>query len=371
MSVFTNNILCKNVVDYYGFGVTLVNSVVTAVLGPKFRAISGAVSGADNIGTLAIRYDGGNAGLYQEIDGAGTWSQFLSSGGGLGYAVPADVPVTFGADGSIELDTAGTDTWRLLTANQTAANSTPLQVATGSITQAVNGALLTGTVAIKSGNLTQTSGTSTGASGAVTLQSGDTDSTGAGATGAATGAVTIKSGNASSTDGTSGLTSGVAIGSGNSADSTTGAVNITSGNAGTNSGNIVIQTGTAGGTRGNVQFAAPYIALTGATLTQDAVAYAATDYQTPLTGATLVLLLTRSRLIVQPAGALAALTLTLPTVGASDDGVEIAIAITQTITTLTVGAGAATVTGAPTAVTTYGTFTMHYRHANTTWYRVG
>lgn len=371
MSVFTNNILTKNIVDYYGFGVTLVNGVVTTVLGPKVRAVSGAPAGADNIGTLAIRYDGGNAGLYQEIDGAGTWSQFLNSGGGLGYAVPADVPVTFGADGSIELDTAGTDTWRLLTANQTAASSTPLQVATGSISQAVNGALLTGTVEIKSGALTQTGGVSTGASGAVVIGSGDTDSTAGGATAAATGAVTIRTGNANSTDGTSGLTSGVSIGSGNSADSSTGAVNITSGNAGTNSGNIAMLTGSAGGSRGNIQLSAPYVALNGMVLNQNAVAYVATDYQTPLTGATITLLLTQSRLIVQPAGALAALTLTLPTVAASDDGAEISIAITQSITTLTVGAGAATVTGAPVAVTTYGTFTMHYRHANTTWYRVG
>lgn len=371
MSVFTNNILTKNVVDYYGFGVTLVNGIVTAVLGPKVRAVNGAPSGADNIGTLAIRYDGGNVSLYQEIDGAGTWAQFLSSGGGLGYAVPADVPVTFGADGSIELDTAGTDTWRLLTANQTAANSTPLQVATGSLTQAVNGAFLTGTVTIKSGNLTQTSGLSTGASGAVVIQSGDTDSTAGGATAAATGSVTIKSGNASSTDGTSGLTSGVTIGSGNSADSSTGAVNITSGNAGTDSGNIAIQTGTAGGNRGNIQFAAPYIALNGVALNQNATAYVATNYQTPLTGANVVLVASQSRAIIQPAGALLALTVTLPTLSAEYDGTEISIAITQSITTLTVAAGAATVTGAPSAITTYGQFTMHYRHANTTWYRVG
>ena len=371
MSVFTNNILTRNIVDYYGFGVTLVNGAVTAVLGPKVRAVSGAPAGADNIGTLAIRYDGGNVALYQEIDGAGTWSQFLNNGGGLGYAVPADVPVTFGADGSIELDTAGTDTWRLLTANQTAASSTPLQVATGSISQAINGALLTGTVEIRSGALTQTSGLSTGASGAVVIGSGDTDSTAGGATAAATGSVTIKSGNANSTDGTSGLTSGVAIGSGNSADSSTGVVNITSGNAGTNSGNIVIQTGTAGGTRGNVQFSAPYISLSGAVLNQNASIFVATNYQTPLTGANVVLVASQSRAIIQPAGALLALTITLPTLSAEYDGTEISIAVTQSITTLTVAAGAATVTGAPAAVSTYGQFTMHYRHANTTWYRVG
>lgn len=372
MSVFTNNILTKNVVDYYGFGVTLVNGVVSAVLGPKLRAVSGAIAGADNIGTLVIRYDGGSAGLYQEIDGAGTWAQFLHSGGGLGYAVPADVPITFGALGSIELDTAGTDTWRLLTATQTADNSTPIQLATGSITQAVNGAYLTGTLEVRSGGLTQTSGASTGASGATIFGSGDTDSTAIGATGASTGAVTLKSGNATSTAGTSGATSAVTVTSGSSDDSSTGAVQIISGNAGTDSGGILIQTGTAGATRGNVQVAAPYIAFNGAAQAQNAVAYVATNYQTPADGATVALAATQSRAIIAPAGALAALTVNLPTVTASDDGTEIAIAITQTVTTLTVGAGGgATVTGAPAAVTTYGFFTMHYRHANTTWYRIG
>lgn len=80
------------------------------------------------------------------------------------------------------------------------------------------------------------------------------------------------------------------------------------------------------------------------------------------------------RLLIKPAGTLAALTITLPGVGVAAlpvDGQEVWVVSTQIITALTVNAGGTTnVLGMPTTLATVSApFRVWYYAADLTWYR--
>jgi hypothetical protein len=101
------------------------------------------------------------------------------------------------------------------------------------------------------------------------------------------------------------------------------------------------------------------------------------QYVAPLTGASVTILPTSRRLMIDPAGTIAALTVVTPTAAQLVDNQTIGLCSTQVITTLTVTAGSGvTVNGAPTATTlpatTGGASCVEwvYRQSNKTLYRV-
>jgi hypothetical protein len=87
------------------------------------------------------------------------------------------------------------------------------------------------------------------------------------------------------------------------------------------------------------------------------------DYFTPATGAT-VTLVNNHENIINPSGALAALTLALPSSPADGDVVN--LTITQAVTTISYSGG--TVVGGLTSATTGAQYHLTYRTASTTWY---
>lgn len=104
------------------------------------------------------------------------------------------------------------------------------------------------------------------------------------------------------------------------------------------------------------------------------------QYAAPLTGASLTMTNLQRRLIIDPAGTIAALTVVFPAVGSGSsvlvDGQLIGICATQIVTALTLTAGSGTtILNAPTALaippaTGAGTcYEWVYRKANTSWYR--
>lgn len=90
---------------------------------------------------------------------------------------------------------------------------------------------------------------------------------------------------------------------------------------------------------------------------------------TPLTGVTQAIPEDAEVVHVDPAGTIAALTLTMPV--APYDGQEVVITFDQIVTSLTLTATPNTIKGALTAGTAKGFGRWRYRTANTTWYRVG
>jgi len=101
------------------------------------------------------------------------------------------------------------------------------------------------------------------------------------------------------------------------------------------------------------------------------------QYSAPLTGATVTMTGLQRRLMLEPAGTIAALTVVLPASTALVDNQLMGICTTQIVTSLTVTAGAGTsVLNAPTAllvpVATGAASCVEwvYRLTNTSWYRV-
>ncbi len=104
------------------------------------------------------------------------------------------------------------------------------------------------------------------------------------------------------------------------------------------------------------------------------------QYNAPLTGASITVANTSRRLMLEPAGTIAALTVTLPAVGAGAtlliDNQTFGLCSTQVITALTMTAGSGTTLLNPATATTVpsataaGCFEWVYRKTNTTWYRV-
>ena len=76
-------------------------------------------------------------------------------------------------------------------------------------------------------------------------------------------------------------------------------------------------------------------------------------------------------MLLQPAGLLAAGTITLPLNTGVPDGTQLLVTSTQTITALTIGLnGAAAEFGAPTTISAGGFFTLRFYQATNSWYRV-
>lgn len=76
-------------------------------------------------------------------------------------------------------------------------------------------------------------------------------------------------------------------------------------------------------------------------------------------------------LIIQPAGTLAAGTITLPLNTQTPDGTEVLVTTTQIITTFTLALnGAAAAYGAPTTLAANGFFRVRYYAATNSWYRI-
>lgn len=76
-------------------------------------------------------------------------------------------------------------------------------------------------------------------------------------------------------------------------------------------------------------------------------------------------------MIIQPAGTLAAGTVTLPLNTGVPDGTEVLITSTQIITTFTLALnGASNAYGAPTALAANEFFTMRFYQATNSWYRI-
>lgn len=90
----------------------------------------------------------------------------------------------------------------------------------------------------------------------------------------------------------------------------------------------------------------------------------------PTTGATVALSQARNQyLLLNPAGTLLALTVTLPT--SPNDGDRVTIGTSQAVTTLTIGAGSNTVLG-PISTIAIGGFAKFIFNASTTkWFRIG
>ena len=100
-----------------------------------------------------------------------------------------------------------------------------------------------------------------------------------------------------------------------------------------------------------------------------------TQYATPTTGMTVTIAPVTSgqfvRLLLTPAGTLAALTVVLPGAGGSAlpvDKQEVTVISTQIITALTVSAGTTSVIGAPTTLAANGHFKMFYDATTSAWY---
>ena len=101
------------------------------------------------------------------------------------------------------------------------------------------------------------------------------------------------------------------------------------------------------------------------------------QYNAPLTGASITVLPTSRRLMLEPAGTIAALTVVFPAATALQDNQTFGLCSRQVVTALTITNGSgATVLDPPTAltapVTTGGASCVEwvYRAANTSWYRV-
>jgi hypothetical protein len=76
-------------------------------------------------------------------------------------------------------------------------------------------------------------------------------------------------------------------------------------------------------------------------------------------------------MILQPAGALATGTITLPLNTGVPDGTQVLVTTTQQITAFTLALnGAAAAFGAPTAMAANAFFTMRFYQATNSWYRV-
>ncbi len=98
-----------------------------------------------------------------------------------------------------------------------------------------------------------------------------------------------------------------------------------------------------------------------------------TQYSAPLTGATVTVTDTQDSiwLILTPAGTIAALTLTFPTLANTVDKQEILFNTTNTITALTLSGNGSSIVGAITTLAANGFARYRFDAVLSTWYRVG
>lgn len=100
----------------------------------------------------------------------------------------------------------------------------------------------------------------------------------------------------------------------------------------------------------------------------------ATNVYTPGTGFNIAVptpVAQQQWLLIQPAGTLAAGTVTLPLNTSTPDGTEILVTSTQIITTFTLALnGATAANGAPTTLAANGFFRMRFVQSQNSWYRI-
>jgi len=100
----------------------------------------------------------------------------------------------------------------------------------------------------------------------------------------------------------------------------------------------------------------------------------ATNLYTPGTGFNITVPTPTSEqqwMVIQPAGTLAAGTVTLPLNTGVPDGTQVLVTTTQIITSFTLALnGAAAAFGAPTTMAANAFFTMRFYQATNSWYRV-
>lgn len=100
----------------------------------------------------------------------------------------------------------------------------------------------------------------------------------------------------------------------------------------------------------------------------------ATNVYTPTTGFNIAVptpVAQQQWMLLQPAGTLAAGTVTLPLNTATPDGTEVLITTSQQITAFTLGAnGAANLYGDPTTLAAEDFFRMRYVQSLNSWYRI-
>lgn len=100
----------------------------------------------------------------------------------------------------------------------------------------------------------------------------------------------------------------------------------------------------------------------------------ATNLYTPGTGFNITVPTPTSEqqwMVIQPAGTLAAGTITLPLNTGTPDGTQVLVTTTQIITSFTLAVnGAAAAFGAPTTLAANAFFTMRFYQATNSWYRV-
>lgn len=98
MTVLRGGIFALNATDLIGFGATLNNDgSLASANGPTIRVSNGAPGPDDNLGSLALRNDGGNVTLYlKTAAGGGNWQAI----GGANLTVP---------EGSIDVANAASD----------------------------------------------------------------------------------------------------------------------------------------------------------------------------------------------------------------------------------------------------------------------
>ena len=100
----------------------------------------------------------------------------------------------------------------------------------------------------------------------------------------------------------------------------------------------------------------------------------ATNLYTPSTGFNITVPTPVSEqqwMIIQPAGTLAAGTITLPLNTGVPDGTQVLVTTTQIITSFTLALnGAANAYGAPTTLVANAFFTMRFNQSTNSWYRI-
>lgn len=100
----------------------------------------------------------------------------------------------------------------------------------------------------------------------------------------------------------------------------------------------------------------------------------ATNLYTPSTGFNITVPTPVSEqqwMIIQPAGTLAAGTITLPLNTGVPDGTQVLVTTTQIITSFTLALnGAANAYGAPTTLAAKSFFTMRFNQSTNSWYRI-
>lgn len=81
---------------------------------------------------------------------------------------------------------------------------------------------------------------------------------------------------------------------------------------------------------------------------------------------------TNAWVLIQPAGALATGTVTLPLAGSTADGMEVLVTTTQQITTFSLASnGASNLYGDPASLAANAFFKMRFYQSTNSWYRVG